>query len=1122
MDVGTWLGGLGLERYAEAFAENGIDFALIPELTNEDLKDLGVMRLADRKTILKAIEAMGPDAETGDLATPAGQAVEARPEAGAERRQLTVMFVDMVGSTALSGQLDPEQLRDIILAFQNAVVGAVSRYEGHIAKFMGDGVLAYFGWPQAHEDDAERAVRAGLSMMPAMSEITTPKGETLDARIGIATGLVVVGDLVGEGPAQEEAVVGETPNLAARLQGLAEPRQIVLSAATRGLLGALFELTDLGPQALKGFAGPVPAYSVVGERAVESRFEARAAGAVLPLVGREQELALVLERWRQSKAGEGQMVLLTGEAGIGKSRIARAAIDAIAVEPHVRINYQCSPYHGDSALYPAMQQLIQAAGLAPEDDPEAKLDKLEAHLAQAHDNVGEIAPLIASLLNLQTEGRYSALGLSPEQQRVRTLEALISRLLGLARRQPVLFVLEDAHWIDPTTLELIELGLDRIADAPVMLMVTARPSFTHGFGGHPIVTRLALNRLGRKQTEGIIARLSGDKALPAEVLDEIVAKTDGVPLFVEELTKTVLESANLRETEEAFVLDGPLQGLMIPSSLNDSLMARLDRLQAVKELAQTAACIGREFGYGLLAAVSPLPDAELRKALDALVAAELIFRHGQPPEARYTFKHALIQDAAYDALLRTTRQRVHGRIAEALQAGLLETAAAHPELLAQHFTAAGRADDAVDYWLQAGRQAAERSANKEAIGHLNKGLAVLRELPVSTEQSRRELDFQLELCGPYMSTKGWGGVETAKTFARARDLCTQLGETEQLPPVLNGEYMRELSNGHFRAAREAAAELLRFGEQQRDSDAVLQGHRILGWGTLYLGEFSVSQTHIDEALRRYDPAQHGGLKLRYANDTRVAALCVRAILHCICGQLDQARAAAAAAIDYARSIDHAPSLAYALMYAGAMPAALRNDPRQAGEFAEELLSLSDRLDSPLWLGCGRVMAGWSASIVKPHEDGVQLFLQGLESLEATAPNPWKPVFHTFLAETRSCRGETDKALLALETALQHIERTEERMWEAGVHILLGKTLLAQDSPNAQEAEASLHRGNRVAQRQGAKSLELRATTSIARLWQSQGKRREARDLLVPIYDWFTEGFDTPDLIEAKKLLNALN
>jgi len=1122
MNVETWLKELGLEQYAEAFAENGVDLVLLTELINEDLKDLGVERLADRKTILKAIEEMGPEAEAEDLAAPASQADEARPEAVAERRQLTVMFVDIVGSTAMSGQLDPEQLREIILAFQNAVAGAVTRYEGHIAKFMGDGVLVYFGWPQAHEDDAERAVRAGLSIMPAMSEIMTPQGEPLAARIGIATGLVVVGDLVGEGSAQEEAVVGETPNLAARLQGTAEPGQIVLSETTRGLLGELFELADLRPQDLKGLAKSVQAYAVVGERVVESRFEARATGGVLPLVGRKQELALLLERWRQSKAGEGQMVLLTGEAGIGKSRIVRAAIDAIAEEPHVRINYQCSPYHANSALYPAIQQLIRVAGLAQDDSLEVKLDKLEALLAQAHNDAGEAAPLIASLLSLETAGRYGALGLSPEQQRARTLEALISRLLCLARRQPVLFVLEDAHWIDPTTIELIELGLDRIAEAPVLLLVTARPSFTYGFGGHPIITRLALNRLGRAQIEGMIARLSGGKALPAEVLNEIAAKTDGVPLFVEELTKTVLESGVLRETTDAFMLDGPLQGLTIPSSLNDSLMARLDRLQPIKEVAQTAACIGREFGYGLLAAVSPLPDAKLREALDGLVVAELIFRHGQPPEATYTFKHALVQEAAYDSLLRATRQRVHGRIAEALLARPAETAAAHPELLAQHFTAAGRAEDAVGYWLQAGRQATARSANKEAIGHLNKGLAVLDSLPPSTARSRQELQFRIALFNPLTATTFWTSEESTQTFARAREICEELGETEELCVVLWGPYASSLLAAEHQAAKELATQILRLGERQQDATTIVQGHRLITWPAMFLGELSEFQSHLDAAWSLYDPKRDSVLSSGTSTDARVAMFCGRTYQQWLTGYVDQAFQTSAEVISLARALNHAGTLAYTLIIGGAHPAAMARDARMAEELAKECMALSEDRGFAMYLPWGRLVLGWAIGKRGSSEEGLSLVRQGLEELRAGGQKVWLPFYLALLAELRTDGGEFEAALDTLEEARTLIEETGERLWEAEIHRLIGEARLAQDPGADAEAETCFKAGIKTAGRQGARMLALRSATSLARLWRGKGRQKEVRDLLAPLYGGFTEGFDTPDLKEAKALLDELS
>jgi class 3 adenylate cyclase/predicted ATPase len=1036
-DISEWLEDLGLGKYAEVFAENEIDLAALPHVTEEDLKAIGVALGARRKLLaaITAIREVDAAAAVAPESLPSGA-----PEA--ERRQLTVLFADLVGSTALAQQLDPEDMRDVITAYQNTVAAEVARYEGHLAKYMGDGVLVYFGWPQAHEDDAERAVRGGLAVVQALAGRKTPGGQSVEARIGIATGLVVVGDLVGEGAAQEEAVVGETPNLAARLQGVAESGQIVLSTTTRGLLGELFELADLGPQVLKGFAEPIEAYAVVGERAVESRYAARVAGGVLPLFGREQELALLLDRWRQSKTGEGQMVLLTGEAGIGKSRIARATIDAIAEEPNIRINYQCSPYHADSALYPAIQQLIQTAGLAMDDSLEVKLDKLEALLTQAHDDVGEAAPLIASLLGLAVEERYGALELSSEQQRARTLEALISRLLSLAREHPVLFVLEDVHWVDPTTLELIELALDRVAEAPVLLLVTARPNFTHGFGGHPIVTRLALNRLGRAQIEGMIARLSGGKALPAEVLNEIVGKTDGVPLFVEELTKTVLESGMLRETADAFVLDTPLQGLSIPSTLNDSLMARLDQLQPVKEVAQTAACIGREFGYGLLAAVSPLSDAKLREALDGLVTAELIFRHGQPPEATYTFKHALVQEAAYDSLLRATRQSVHGRIAEALLAGPAETAATHPELLAQHFTAANRPEDAVGYWLRAGRQAAGRSADKEAIGHLNKGLAVLDSLPASTARSRQELQFRIALFAPLMSTTFWTSEESAETFARARELCEELGETEELSRVLFGPYASHLIAAKLHAAKELAGQILRLGEQQQDAATMMQGHRLVAWPALLLAELAEVRSHLDEALSLYDPRRDSAISSATSTDPRVAMLCCRTYQQWLTGFADQAFRTSAEAIASARALNHASSLAYTLIIGGAHLAAMARDARMTEELANESMVLSEEQGFSMFLPWGRVASGWATGKRGKCEEGAALLCQGLEELRAGGQKVWLPFYLALLAELHTDSGEVETALEALDEARRLAEETDERIWEAEIHRLIGEARLA--------------------------------------------------------------------------------
>ncbi|HEX6013294.1 MAG TPA: AAA family ATPase, partial [Geminicoccaceae bacterium] len=617
MDVGAWLRGLGLGQYEQAFGDNDIDAGLLPTLAADDLRELGVASLGHRKRLLAAIADLAEPTDTPLFRPPAPAAPYA------ERRRLTVMFVDLVDSTALSSRLDPEDMREVIRAYQDAVAGEILRYEGHVAKFMGDGVLAYFGWPRAHEDEAERAVRAGLATAGTVRRLGTPAGEPLAARVGVASGLVVVGDLVGDGTAREEMVVGETPNLAARLQEKAAPGAVAIAAGTRRLLGEVFELREHGPTRLKGFPRPLGWFEVLGERPAGSRFEARRSGRPLPMVGRDQELALVLERWRQAVSGEGQAVLLVGEAGIGKSRLVQAALDGIAGGEHQALRYQCSPHHTGTALWPVIQQLGCAAGFAPADTEAARLAKLEALLRQGTEDVGRAAPLVAALLGIQADARHPARGLTPAQQRARTLAVLVEQLLGLARRRPVLMVLEDAHWADPTTLELVGQALDRIADVPAMLLLTSRPDNQPVLGGHPRVTRLTLNRLGRGPIEAIVARLIGDRGLPPEVLAEIAARTDGVPLFVEELTKAVLEVSPAGAATA------------VPASLQDTLMARLDQVPGAREVAQAAACVGREFAYPLLAAVAPVPEPELRAALDRLAAAELVFARGAPPEASY-------------------------------------------------------------------------------------------------------------------------------------------------------------------------------------------------------------------------------------------------------------------------------------------------------------------------------------------------------------------------------------------------------------------------------------------------------------------------------------------------------
>jgi class 3 adenylate cyclase len=742
--ITAWLRELGLERYELAFQENAIDIEVLPELTDADLEKLGVL-LGHRRKLLRAIAEL-PEPFHAELAPSS----EAKPSAralprDAERRQLTVLFCDLVGSTELSAWLDPEDMGAVIGAYQECCAEVVKRWDGHVAKYMGDGMLAYFGWPRAHEDDAERAVRAGLELIEAVGKLKPEADLSLLARVGIATGRVVVGDLIGEGAAQEAAVVGDTPNLAARLQALAEPGAVVISSSTRRLVGGLFELTDLGPKSLKGFAEPLAAFRVEGEGRAEGRFEARQTTGLTPLVGREEEISLLLRRWRQASDGEGQVILLSGEPGIGKSRLVREVRGRLEGEPHIRLLYQCSPHHTTSPLHPVIEQLERAAGVERDDPPETRLDKLATLLAPGTGRLDEAIPLIAALLGIPPGERYPLPDLTSQRQKQRTLEVLVDQLDGLAAKQPVLLVYEDVHWIDPTTLDLLGLAIERVQRLAVLLLITFRSEFIPPWSGRPHVSALALTRLGRRDGAALVERVVREKTLPAEVSAQIVTKTDGVPLFVEELTKAVLESGLLRDAGDRYELSGPLPPLAIPSTLHDSLLARLDRLALVKEVAQIGAAIGREFSHALLAAVAERPEAELEAALDQLVSSELVFRRGAPPEATYSFKHALVRDAAYGTLLKSKRQHLHARIVQVLEERFPEAVQMQPELLAYHCTEAGLAEMAIDYWHKAGQRAIGRSAMAEAVAQLRMGLELLQGLPSAPDRDRREFHLQTSL-----------------------------------------------------------------------------------------------------------------------------------------------------------------------------------------------------------------------------------------------------------------------------------------------------------------------------------------------------------------------------------------
>jgi TOMM system kinase/cyclase fusion protein len=1043
----------------------------------------------------------------------------------AERRQLTVLFCDLVDSTRLASQLDPEDLREVVRAYQEACAKVIARYEGHIAQYLGDGLLVYFGYPRAHEDDAQRAVRAGLGMIEAVGQLTTrlaqERGVQLAVRLGIHTGLVVVGD-VGGGPRQEQLALGETPNVAARLQGLAAPNTLVVSAATFPLLGGFFACQPLGTPLLKGLAQPLAVYRVLYESMARSRLETVGSTGLTPLVGREQEVALLQERWAQVKEGLGQVVLLSGEAGIGKSRLVQVLKEQVATEPQAWLTpCQCSPYYQNSALYP-MIDLLERVVLQfdREETPQQKLSKLEGHLVQYGLPLAEAVPLHAALLSLPLPAAYAPLHVSSEQHKQKTLHALLTTVLRIAAQRPVLLVMEDLHWIDPTTLEFLNLLVDQGPTAPILALFTFRPDFRPPWTGRSHLTQVTLPRLPRRQAAEMTGQVAHGKALPAEVLEQVVAKTDGVPLFVEELTKMVLESGLLQEREACYELTGPLPPLAIPTTLHDSLMARLDRLATVKGLAQLGATLGREFAYTLLQAVSPWDEATLQRGLHQLVDAEFLYQQGLPPQATYRFKHALIQETAYQSLLRSTRQQYHQRIAQVLEAHFPERCETQPELLAQHYTEAGLAAPAVEYWQRAGERASQRSAHPEAIGHLTRGLDLLAVLPDTPARTQHELTLHTTLGVSLLAIKGFGAPEVERVYARARELCRQVGDTPALFPVLWGLWWFYEVRAELQTARELAEQLLTLAQRQPEPGLLLQAHRAMGQTLLWLGELVPARTYLEQGSALYDRHQHHALAFQYGQDPGVGLRNFAAHVRWYLGYPDQALRLMQEALSLARELAHPFSLSFALDNTAWLHL-YRREGHRCQEWAEADMTLAREQGFAFFLALGTIMHGWALTEQGQVEEGMSQMRQGLGAHRVTGAVLGGPYWLALLAEAYGKVEQAEEGLHILTDALATSQRRGEHYWEAELYRLKGELLLKQAVPEAQEAETCFRQALGVARRQEAKSLELRATRSLSRLWQQQGKRAEAYELLAPIYGWFTEGFDTPDLQEAKVLLEAL-
>jgi class 3 adenylate cyclase/tetratricopeptide (TPR) repeat protein len=1084
VDVALWLRRLGLAQYEQAFRDNAVDADILPRLTGDDLKELGVHAVGHRRKLLDAISHL--DRSPGHPATPSAEA---------ERRQLTVMFCDLVESTALASALDPEEYRAILNAYHEACSGTVAEFGGFVAKYMGDGVLAYFGYPQAHEDDAIRAVRAGLALTEEVARVPVPSGvDLLRARVGIATGLVVVGDLVGAGAAQERSVVGETPNLAARLQTLAAAGAVVIAPATRRLLRSEFNLGDLGPQHLKGFAAPVAAWQVLGARAVESRFEAHGTGAT-PLIGRSEELRLLVQRWEHAKSGAGQAVWLSGEAGIGKSRVAHEFRDRLRSEPHTDVQCQCSPFFSSSPLHPFVEWIERDAGFRQDDTPGERLVKLETLLTQAMDDILSVAPVFATMLSLPMGDRYGTSPYDPGQQRELMMEALTGYLLGLARRRPLLLLVEDVHWADPTTLEALDRLADRVGSECVLLLITSRSEFSPTWLAQSDMTLIPLASLSQRQTTELAEAIAGSTELTAEVFSQIIVRTDGVPLFIEELTRAVLE----RESGT------------VPATLHDSLMARLDRVPAAKAVAQQASVIGREFTYDMLAGINPQGEPGLHAALRQLISAGLVSMRGTPPDANYAFKHALVRDAAYGSLLKSRRQDLHARIAEVLEHGYPDVVARQPELVAYHLSEARLAERAVPYWQRAADDAARRQAHQEAMAHCARGLETVSLIPDPGLRGRHELRLQVRLGNSATSARGYSAPEVGAALYRARDLCTELGDERLMHPILVGLFFFHVNNAELRTAERLGVELLALGDAQKDRVLQVDGHKTLLNARYKLGKFVEAQEHFEQGVHLYEEDSWPPALIEQFDDPGPHLLVIGGCVLWVRGYPDRARRAVADAIALGHRGGHHLSTAHAVHMSGHL-AELMDDWDGVQKANEATMVLATE-----WGLSGlrhQVALRERLVAVALHDDSEQM------EYKRRHPQPGfaRPLHDGVLARAYGHQGVPEEGLQVIKESLAWAEETGSQFFDAELHRVRAGLLLCMRHMG--KAEQSYRKALEVARGQGAGMWELRAACDLAQMLRDHGRQAEARDLLTPVHGWFTEGFDVTDLQRAKALLES--
>lgn len=1119
-DLAEWLGRHGLDQYAQTFAENNIEFSVLPDLTENDLKKLGVS-LGHRKKLLRAIEALTVARQPTATTTAVLNVTVASPSLvqhrEAELRQITVMFCDLVGSTQLSEKLDPEDLQKLIDAYRGECSTAIRRYGGEVAHYFGDGVMAFFGWPRAHEDDALRAARAALEIVSGVTKISGPV--TLASRVGVCSGPVVVGEIGNSTTSWSMDAVGETPNIAARLQTLAATNTVLISESTRRLVSAAFDLQDLGPHELKGVTEPVHVYRVLAAKNAASRFDAAHAGSLTPLVGRSSELSLLLDRWEKVKEGDGQAILLSGIPGVGKSRLLHELKSHIQEEPHLLLHHQCSPYHGQSAFFPVIEQIEQAAHLTAREADADKIAKLQAYLPRSTDISIEPLLLIANLLSISTENHRELLELTPQQIKNRTISTLVDMLLAFSLQRPTLCIFEDAHWLDPSTLELLELIISRIDHARVLLIVSCRPEFRPTWIAHADITIHSLTRLSHTEVKTMIRDLLRGGSIPQQLVDEIIEKADGVPLFIEELTNSML-SALLR-TRGTFERTAQPALLRVPETLSDALMERLDRVAPSRSLAQIAAVIGREFSYDLLSAASQMDEDDMQSALSLLEQADIIHRVGISPFVRFAFKHVLLRDAIYESLLRSKRQQIHAVIAAILEHDFPELAENQPEVLAYHYQEAGNHQLAIRCWFESGQRALAHSANVEAIANFRKALQLLNALPKTPEQTKQEIDIQLALGIPLIAVQGYASAETREAFSRARILCLRLGNIPEYFQALFGLWGHSWMGGKNDDALRMADEFLSRSRALSDPVLLMVAHRVMGSTLLTIGDFQSSANHFEETIKLSISKGQQPLYNLYMVEPQAASLLLLSWDLWFLGYPDQSLSRVSEALALAQDLGHPYTVAFA-HYMTSVVHLLRGDAARAFESAEKSFEVSQEQRFSLYVILSRISRGRAVGDLGRLGEARTEIALGIDEARRNGVGFMLPMMDSWLADMYAKAGENECALSIVEGALANIGDVTGRSWESELHRQRAQILVALNPSKIREAESHLKKSIEVARGQSAKSLELRATTSLAELWRTQGRPDEARALLEPICRWFDEGAETADLRRARDAQSALH